>query len=124
MPKRIQRRRVKGWRMPENTVSVARPGRWGNPYKVGRTLYRRKGKVHTLFITSVLPCSPYDQNYEAFTVTVEVALGLFRQYAKERAEVQPSYLSDLRGRDLACFCKDGEPCHGDVLLELANEEAA
>ena len=33
-PKRIQRKRVKGWRMPDNTVSVTRPGRWGNPFPV------------------------------------------------------------------------------------------
>lgn len=26
----------------------------------------------------------------------------------------------LRGRDLACWCKPGEPCHADILLELAN----
>lgn len=35
MPKRIQRKRTKGWRMPPNTVSVCRPGKWGNPYVVG-----------------------------------------------------------------------------------------
>jgi hypothetical protein len=33
-PKRIQLRRKKGWRMPPNTVSVARPHRWGNPFTV------------------------------------------------------------------------------------------
>jgi hypothetical protein len=27
---------------------------------------------------------------------------------------------ELRGKNLACFCKPGEPCHADVLLELAN----
>lgn len=27
---------------------------------------------------------------------------------------------DLRGRNLACWCKPGEPCHADVLLELSN----
>ena len=32
--KRIQRKRVKGWRMPSNTVYVGRPSKWGNPYKV------------------------------------------------------------------------------------------
>lgn len=32
-PKRIQRRRTKGWKMPRNTISVARPGPFGNPYK-------------------------------------------------------------------------------------------
>lgn len=35
MPVRIQRKRTKGWKMPENTVSVTRPGKWGNPFKVG-----------------------------------------------------------------------------------------
>ena len=29
-------------------------------------------------------------------------------------------LSELRGKDLACYCVLGEPCHADVLLELAN----
>jgi hypothetical protein len=34
MAKRIQRKRHKGWRMPPNTVSVTRPGKWGNPFRV------------------------------------------------------------------------------------------
>ena len=34
-PERIQRKRTKGWKMPENTVSVCRPGKWGNPFRVG-----------------------------------------------------------------------------------------
>jgi hypothetical protein len=28
---------------------------------------------------------------------------------------------ELRGRDLACYCPLDEPCHADVLLEVANE---
>jgi hypothetical protein len=27
---------------------------------------------------------------------------------------------DLAGKNLACWCKPGEPCHADVLLDLAN----
>jgi hypothetical protein len=27
---------------------------------------------------------------------------------------------ELRGRDLACYCPLEEPCHADVLLEVAN----
>jgi hypothetical protein len=27
---------------------------------------------------------------------------------------------ELRGRDLACYCPLDEPCHADVLLEVAN----
>ena len=32
--KRIQRKRTRGWRMPENAVYVGRPTKWGNPYPV------------------------------------------------------------------------------------------
>lgn len=35
MPKRIQRKRSRGWKMPENTVYVGRPSKWGNPYRIG-----------------------------------------------------------------------------------------
>ena len=31
-PRRIQRKRTKGWRMPPNTVYVGRPTKWGNPF--------------------------------------------------------------------------------------------
>ncbi len=30
-PQRIQRKRTKGWRMPEGAVYVGRPSKWGNP---------------------------------------------------------------------------------------------
>ena len=33
MPTRIQRRRTKGWRMPEGAVYVGRGSRWGNPFQ-------------------------------------------------------------------------------------------
>jgi hypothetical protein len=29
-------------------------------------------------------------------------------------------LVQLRGKNLACYCRIGQPCHADVLLELAN----
>jgi hypothetical protein len=33
-------------------------------------------------------------------------------------------LHELRGCNLACWCPIGEPCHADVLLELANVRPA
>lgn len=33
-------------------------------------------------------------------------------------------LGELRGKNLACWCPPGQPCHADVLLELANIDAA
>lgn len=32
IPKRIQRKRIKGWEMPPNTLYCGRPTMWGNPY--------------------------------------------------------------------------------------------
>lgn len=38
----------------------------------------------------------------------------------ERHPLSAEDLEVLRGRDLACWCATGTPCHADVLLELAN----
>jgi hypothetical protein len=32
-------------------------------------------------------------------------------------------LSPLRGKNMACWCAHGLPCHADVLLDLANRPA-
>jgi len=37
-PQRIQRRRVKGWRMPDGAISVTRPGLFGNPFRGERAV--------------------------------------------------------------------------------------
>ena len=34
-PKRIQRKRAKGWRTPDGAIYVGRPTRYGNPFKIG-----------------------------------------------------------------------------------------
>lgn len=34
MPERIQRKRTKGWRMPEGAIYVGRPTKWGNPIQI------------------------------------------------------------------------------------------
>lgn len=49
---------------------------------------------------------------------------LFRAYAVERLRGNPNVFEPLRGKNLACWCKPGEPCHADVLLELANSAVA
>ena len=41
-PVRIQLRRIKGWRMPANTVKVDRTTRWGNHYRPGGPVFRDK----------------------------------------------------------------------------------
>ena len=102
-PKRIQRKRTKGWRMPEGAVYVGRPTKWGNPWIVdpGRAT------------------SPATNQYRA---TADECVRLYDDLAN--ASALGELAEWLRGKDLACWCPLDQPCHADVLLELANGGAA
>lgn len=105
MPKRIQRKRTKGWQMPPNTVSVARPGKWGNPFIVTDRIAPGK---HVAGV-----------HYWAVP-TAHDAVACFREMINFRPDMLAAAIDELRGKDLACFCRLDQPCHADVLLELAN----
>jgi hypothetical protein len=105
-PSRIQRKRTKGWRMPDGAIHVARPSRWGNPWSV-------EGMAH--IATCPSDVAPY-----CIDLNVKTAVGLFRIYSEDRDWREPQWLAPLRGHDLACWCPLDQPCHADVLLELAN----
>lgn len=79
--------------MPPDTISVTRPGRWGNPIKV----------------------TP--------TVSAQVALQSFLIHLGQMGEANLRELVEpLRGRDLACWCALNSLCHADVWLWLAQDE--
>jgi hypothetical protein len=42
--------------------------------------------------------------------------------APEQADLVAKIRTELKGKILACLCKVGTPCHGDLLARLANEE--
>ena len=48
---------------------------------------------------------------------------LFREHCLP-PEFMRSVRSELKGKDLACWCPLDQPCHADVLLKIANEEAS
>jgi len=111
IPKEVQRKRTKGWRMPKNTISVTRPGRWGNPYKVVDigddcySVFLDMGKAD-LLVAWALP------KYMAINLALEkFEEGINIELAKK----------ELKGKNLACFCKIGEPCHRKILLKIANQ---
>jgi hypothetical protein len=52
-PKRIQRRRTPGWRMPEGAIYVGRPSKWGNPILGGDAA--RKVELFRILIHSRPP---------------------------------------------------------------------
>ena len=116
-PRRIQRQRTKGWRMPENTVYVGRPSVWGSPYVI-----HREGKVtwDVCHYRSVLATYTSRTGEEAradavYRLRQLLARGL-DPWGKDRIRVE------LAGKNLACWCPLDQPCHADVLLEIANRE--
>ena len=50
------------------------------------------------------------------------ALAAVHHYRKHMAAAAVKALAqrELRGKNLACFCRLDQPCHADVLLEIAN----
>jgi hypothetical protein len=105
MPKRIKLSRAFGFRLPPNTVKVDRTTKWGNPFKVGAdgTAAECVNAYRALLA-----------GYICLTSKADLAL-----QHKTRAVVS-AYLAELRGKNLACWCRGDKPCHADVLLELAN----
>ena len=122
MTQRIQRRRTKGWRMPEGAVYVGRGSKWDNPYMARQccsvTFYVRNLYDPALWtVFSRLSGDGVGPAFRSRREAVIEAMRRFRKYA-ERCDLAP-----LRGKDLACWCRLDQPCHADVLLELANKGA-
>ena len=101
-PLRIQRKRAKGWQMPEGAVYVGRPSRWANPFAIGQLIH------------------PLDIDPSGKRATREQVLALYPLVAADEMRKDPTWLTDLRGRDLACWCPLDIPCHADLLLRWAN----
>ena len=128
-PVRLQLSRRPGTRLQETSlatnglpaVNVARPSRWGNPHIALRTWYH--GGYPTLGLPAFEAVTAADADAEG----VRIAVALFRNDC-ETALTAPTYstfraeLAKLSGKNLACWCKPGSPCHADVLLDLANRQ--
>lgn len=119
MPVRIQRKRSKGWRLPEGVVSATRPGPYGNPFRIGHWYKIGNGGNGFAWIESYDPIEAERAGY-TLIVDAAMAVGWFREY-RRRYPMMGEDKAFIRGKDLACWCKIGTPCHADVLLELANQ---
>jgi hypothetical protein len=103
-PRRIQRKRTKGWRMPEGAVYVGRPTLWGNPWQVDAE-------------RATLPAT------NQYRATATECVRLYRDWVSW-GNPHGADIDGLRGKDLACWCPLDQPCHADVLLEIANGASA
>jgi hypothetical protein len=117
-PKRIQLRRTKGWRKPEGAIVVARPSKWGNPYRIEKRDGTHPWVVMSSWRDHIL--GAHETKAEAAEHSVEV-YEIQVGYAVDAREVD---ISPLTGHDLMCWCPLDQPCHADVLLEIANGGAA
>lgn len=89
--------------MPPNTVKVDRSTRWGNPFRVG-------DRVHF---------GPSFSGRDELVRDASHACRLFRRHLFNLRSAT-ELIAPLRGKNLACWCAPDQPCHADVLLELAN----
>lgn len=77
-------------------VYVGRPSKWGNPF-----IDLERQNAVNWFVAwlnrkyFINKCAPTDE------------------------EIQ----KELKGKNLSCWCKVGEPCHADILLKIANSNA-
>jgi len=113
-PRRIQLRRTRGFRLQEvskalnglSCVKIDRSTPWGNPFIVGKGC-SRFGAVN---------------NFAAMVTGLRTTY--FGEECLERQRAWARYarehLHELRGKNLACWCREGEPCHADILLKIAN----
>lgn len=110
MPKRIQRKRTKGWKMPPNTVYVGRPTKWGNLWRVGQQIGNNDW-----------PMTP-EEGVACYRKWI-VARDADRERSKRSFDgpYSDKIKTELRGKNLACWCPLDQPCHADVLLEIAND---
>lgn len=103
--------------MPEGAVYVGRPTQWGNPFA-----------VQASFTDAVSSGAMSDEARR------RLAVADYRKWlcggpsgSGEPIGRNPPRLRELgalRGKDLACWCPLDQPCHADVLLELANARPA
>ena len=102
-PHRVQLSRAKGWRMPPNTMKVDRSTRWGNPFKLHGDGYP---------MSSTVAAALFNRHFED---------GHTGWVMRDQLTTIDDVRRELRGKNLACWCSLGEPCHADVLLRLAND---
>lgn len=119
MPERIQMTRQRPWRAEHlDAVIVDRSTKWGNPFRVERATSKKDGPLD---MWAVVLDHRWLVRYDDRADAVTDAVDRYRRLVHHEC-VRIGWLirDELAGKDLACWCGLDEPCHGDVLLEIAN----
>lgn len=113
MPRRLQRKRTAGWKAPEGARYVGRGSKFGNPNRItpsegGWSVVHDNGGAVGIFGVKA----------DAHRFAVDA----YRHHLDTHPELVESARAELAGRDLLCWCAEGLPCHGDLLLAAAAGE--
>jgi hypothetical protein len=73
----------------------------GNPFKIG-------------------DFAAHSEGFKDRALTREEAIRMFKDVLDKALQVNPHYLDELKGKDLACWCRLDEACHADVILRKLN----
>lgn len=112
---RIQRKRTKGWRIPEGVVFVGRPTKWGNPFRLNHGCIEFRPEL----------CYPAECiiDPKGRKLTLGDVVDYYRQWMVGDLDPfitcqPPPDISELKGKDLACWCALDNSCHADILIKL------
>jgi hypothetical protein len=97
-PCRICWNPILGDLLPPRTKLITPPSRWANPF-MAKIKAKESAEAHAASVV----------RYREWILSP--------QGARHRSEAKRA----LAGWNLACKCPVGSPCHGDVLLTIANE---
>jgi len=122
-PQPLQRKRMKGFRYPEGAkvLTVTRGTVYGNPYRIRA--------VNDGQLVCVSWSGKYFRSFvgdDAIKRATEHAVDMFREHMHHIKDFHPWKYSGmmktvLQSDFIACWCEIGQPCHRDVLIELALE---
>lgn len=146
-PSRIQRRRTKGWRAPAGAIYVGRGSRWGNPFALrtpqglarvpaavnpgkpweyesrisaagmSHTYFHPDGRItdcEVRFLTAAESVACYRSAILGDGWPVKAYPGGYGLPSVEEIR------AELAGKDLMCWCREGQACHADLLIAWAN----
>lgn len=115
-PKRMHLSRRRGFNLQAESQAlnglpakrVTRPGPWGNPFTIAEAAAKYGLDPEAAQARAVEMCGQWLRG----TLDPKLSPG--------PPPTREAIRRELRGYNLACWCKLDTPCHADVLIELAN----
>jgi len=136
VPVRIQRSRQHKQFSPNGLpiAYVGRGTRWGNPFRLvkysdGKWSIKTDGSdrcnellikhCHAVYETRDAAAIDAIKCYNYWLLPYTHKEGSMMEFYQSIAQIE-DVIESLKGKNLSCWCAVGQPCHADLLLELAN----